>query len=90
MGSATSDPSQSEDSAAKKESLPFGGKNKRELVRPALLPLSSQLTIGLVIPLINGDNDLKVISLTTVGVDYCSCVNHDAVVSAILSVFISI
>ncbi|XP_037616066.1 inositol 1,4,5-triphosphate receptor associated 2 isoform X4 [Sebastes umbrosus] len=31
MGSATSDPSQSEDSAAKKESLPFGGKNKREL-----------------------------------------------------------
>ncbi|XP_042366917.1 inositol 1,4,5-triphosphate receptor associated 2 isoform X2 [Plectropomus leopardus] len=31
MGSMTSDPSQSEDSAAKKDSLPLCGKNKREL-----------------------------------------------------------
>uniref|UniRef100_UPI0037E9540C inositol 1,4,5-triphosphate receptor associated 2 isoform X2 n=1 Tax=Semicossyphus pulcher TaxID=241346 RepID=UPI0037E9540C len=31
MGSVTSDPSQSEDSSAKKDSLPSGGKNKREL-----------------------------------------------------------
>ncbi|KAM9334620.1 inositol 1,4,5-triphosphate receptor associated 2 [Symphorus nematophorus] len=31
MGSVTSDPSHSEDSAAKKDSLPLSGKNKREL-----------------------------------------------------------
>ncbi|XP_041820247.1 inositol 1,4,5-triphosphate receptor associated 2 [Chelmon rostratus] len=31
MGSVTSDPSRSEDSAAKKDSLPLSGKNKREL-----------------------------------------------------------
>ncbi|XP_034381744.1 lymphoid-restricted membrane protein [Cyclopterus lumpus] len=31
LGSATSDPNQSEDSAAKKDSLPISGKNKREL-----------------------------------------------------------
>lgn len=55
MGSVTSDPNQSEDSAVKKDSLPPCGKNKKELVRPALLPLSPQLTVGLVILHINGE-----------------------------------
>lgn len=59
MGSMTSDPSQSENNAAKKDS----GKNKRELVRPALLPLHSPLTIRWVIPHIKG---FKIIHLMTV------------------------
>lgn len=57
MGSVTSEPSQSEDSAAKKNSLSLCGKNKKELVRPALLPRSSQLTVRSLIPHINGDKD---------------------------------
>lgn len=67
MGSVTSDPSRSEDSAAKKDSLPLSGKNKRELVRPALLPLSSPLTVRLVFPHSR---------LTTVEVYHCFCVDQ--------------
>lgn len=57
MGSVTSDPS-----------LPISGKNKRELVRPALLPLSTRLTVGLVFPHINGAMELK--SLTVLYTHY--------------------
>lgn len=54
-GSVTSDPSQLEDSAsaAKTDTLPQHGKKKKELVRPALLPLSSKLGVGWVVTHIN-------------------------------------
>lgn len=55
-------------------SLPVSGKNKRELVRLALLPLSTQLTVGLVFPHIDGARELK--SLTTVGVYHCFYHTH--------------
>uniref|UniRef100_A0A673BE41 Lymphoid-restricted membrane protein n=1 Tax=Sphaeramia orbicularis TaxID=375764 RepID=A0A673BE41_9TELE len=47
-GSVTSDPSQLEDvtSAAKKDSLPLHGKNKKELVRPTSFSLCSEQTVG--------------------------------------------
>lgn len=54
MNSATSGPSHSEDSATKKDSLPPGGKNKRELVRPTLLPRFFNWMFGLDL-YINGD-----------------------------------
>lgn len=45
MGSITSDPSHSQASTAKKDALLLCGKNKRELVRPALLPLDCRISI---------------------------------------------
>uniref|UniRef100_A0A665TMG6 Lymphoid-restricted membrane protein n=1 Tax=Echeneis naucrates TaxID=173247 RepID=A0A665TMG6_ECHNA len=57
MGSMTSDPSQSGEKAAKKDS----GKNKRELVRPALLLLHPPLTVRCNIPHNKGFRQLQLL-----------------------------
>lgn len=63
MGGVTSDPSQPEDNASKKDS----GKNKRELVRPALLPLQCPLMVRCVVP------GFKAIHLTAAFVNRNRC-----------------